>query len=174
MAKMDTLPAREIKGQVIAYFTRKGWSALDEITLPNKRRLDVCAVGPGGGLIGVETKVSEADLRQDEKWVDYLQFVDTFYFCIPEHLPAKFVHENVGLLVQAKGKVTLKRLCPRSLLSEQRRVEMISFLAGVAVARYTATKEFRDYHNCDGKEGGGGGPNAAPQGIGPTQAGECQ
>jgi len=60
-----------------------GYSPILEFTLPNGRRLDVAAIGPGGEILGVEIKVALADLRGDSKWPDYLEYCDLFYFAIP-------------------------------------------------------------------------------------------
>ena len=45
-----------------------GYAPVLEFTLPNGRRLDVAAIGPGGEILGVEIKVALADLRGDTKW----------------------------------------------------------------------------------------------------------
>ena len=67
----------------------EGYSPILEFTLPNGRRLDVAAIGPGGEMLGVEIKVALADLRGDGKWPEYLDYCDLFYFAIPPDFPAR-------------------------------------------------------------------------------------
>ena len=43
---------------------QEGYSPILEFTLPNGRRLDVAAMGPGGEMLGVEIKVALADLQR--------------------------------------------------------------------------------------------------------------
>lgn len=147
---MDTLPARELKHRVCAWLTSRGWATLDEVTLPNRRRLDVCAVDPYGGIVGIETKVAEGDLRQDFKWTDYLGYVDTLYFALPSHLPRAFVQTDVGLIVSDPKKTKLVRLAPRGMLRDERRLEMLTFFARVAATRIMQSSEYIAYHNVDG------------------------
>jgi hypothetical protein len=149
---MDTLPAREIKHRICAYFTAKGWAALDEFTLPNKRRLDVCAIGPHGSIIGVETKVSEGDLRQDEKFTDYIQYTDKLYFAIPSGLPAQFVHENIGLIISDAGKTHITRPSPINFMHMRERLLILSLFASVASKRIMQSSDYIAYHNADRQE----------------------
>src|SRR6201746_598920 len=76
-----------------------GYSPILEFTLPNGRRLDVAAIGPGGEILGVEIKVALADLRGDTKWPAYLDYCDLFYFAIPPDFPPEHVPAETGLIV---------------------------------------------------------------------------
>lgn len=152
MAKMDTLPARQLKLRVCLLLVSKGFYPIDELTLPNKRRLDVCGVDARGGIIGVETKVAEGDLRQDEKWTDYLSWVDTFYFAINQDLPQQFVHNNVGLIISNKRGAWIVRTCPRSHLATDRRIEMLAYFAKICSQRLRDGTDWKTYHNAAQEE----------------------
>ena len=52
--------------------------------LPNGRRADLFAIGPKGQLVIVEIKVARADLLGDQKWTDYLDYCDFFYWAVPQ------------------------------------------------------------------------------------------
>ena len=54
--------------------------------LPNGRRADLMAIGPKGELTIVEIKVSKADLLGDQKWIDYLDYCDRFFWAVPQAL----------------------------------------------------------------------------------------
>lgn len=64
-----------------------GWAGLREVPLPNGRRADVQALGPGGRIGIVEIKVSMADLLGDAKWPDYLPWCDRFWWAVPPGFP---------------------------------------------------------------------------------------
>ena len=86
--------AEEVARGVSRLLLEEGYSPILEFTLPNGRRLDVAAIGPGGEMLGVEIKVALADLQGDTKWPEYLDYCDLFYFAIPpdfppEHVPAR-------------------------------------------------------------------------------------
>src|SRR5258706_15111637 len=84
---------------VIRLMLAEGYSTILEFTLPNGRRLDVAAIGPGGEMLGVEIKVALADLRGDSKWPEYLDYCDLFYFAIPPDFPDEHVPLETGLIV---------------------------------------------------------------------------
>ena len=77
------LVARDVARGVTRLFFRSEWFALCEVPLPNGRRADMVAIGPRGQLVIVEIKVSRADLLGDQKWTDYLDYCDLFYWAVP-------------------------------------------------------------------------------------------
>ena len=79
--------AAEVARGVSRLLLEEGYSPVLEFTLPNGRRLDVAAIGPGGEMLGVEIKVALADLKGDTKWPEYLDYCDLFYFAIPPDFP---------------------------------------------------------------------------------------
>ena len=82
-AMISTSTALDVARGVSRLLLDDGYAPILEFTLPNGRRLDVAAIGPGGEILGVEIKVALADLRGDSKWPDYLEYCDLFYFAIP-------------------------------------------------------------------------------------------
>ncbi|HMH66002.1 MAG TPA: MmcB family DNA repair protein, partial [Rhizomicrobium sp.] len=65
---ISTSTAAEVARGVSRLLLLQGYAPILEFTLPNGRRLDVAAIGPGGEILGVEIKVALADLRGDGKW----------------------------------------------------------------------------------------------------------
>ena len=57
--------------------------ALCEVPLPNGRRADMMAIDAKGLITIVEIKVSRADLLGDQKWPDYLDYCDRFFWAVP-------------------------------------------------------------------------------------------
>src|ERR1700753_810620 len=91
--------AAEVARGVSRLLLEEGYSPILEFTLPNGRRLDVAAIGPGGEMLGVEIKVALADLKGDAKWPEYLDYCDLFYFAIPPDFPEEHVPHQTGLIV---------------------------------------------------------------------------
>ena len=115
-----------------------GYSPILEFTLPNGRRLDVAAIGPGGAILGVEIKVALADLRGDTKWPEYLDYCDLFYFAIPPDFPPEHVPPETGLIVADRyGGEILKPAQTQALHASRRKAVTISF-ANVAAMRLSS------------------------------------
>ena len=106
----------------------QGYSPILEFTLPNGRRLDVAAIGPGGEMLGVEIKVALADLRGDNKWPEYLDYCDLFYFAIPPDFPDEHVPRQTGLIVADRyGGSIVKEAEAQSLHPSRRKAVTVSF-----------------------------------------------
>ena len=126
---------------VFRLLLQEGYSPILEFTLPNGRRLDVAALGPGGEMLGVEIKVALADLRGDQKWPEYLDYCDLFYFAIPPDFPPEHVPAETGLMVADRyGGAIIKSAEIQSLNAARRKSVTISF-AKVAAERLAAVME---------------------------------
>src|SRR3984957_2765544 len=120
-------PAEVARG-VFRLLLQEGYSPLLEFTLPNGRRLDVAALGPGGEMLGVEIKVALADLKGDGKWPEYLDYCDLFYFAIPPDFPDEHVPQQTGLIVADRyGGSIVKQAEVQSLHASRRKAVTISF-----------------------------------------------
>ena len=51
--------------------------------MKNNRRADVGGLDGRGKFIIIEIKTSTVDFRADQKWPEYLDFFDVFYFVVP-------------------------------------------------------------------------------------------
>ena len=75
-------------------FCRRDLFAICEVPLPNGRRADMMAIDAKGSLTIVEIKVAKADLVNDAKWTDYLDYCDHFFWAVPPYLAAILEHER--------------------------------------------------------------------------------
>lgn len=84
-----------LKQAVVGYYAHKTFSCYVELgVVPwGKRRLDVFAMNTKGLFIGVEIKSCVADFKNDDKWQEYLEHVNFFYFCVTEPVYAKLEKE---------------------------------------------------------------------------------
>ena len=120
---------------------QEGFSPILEFTLANGRRLDVAALGPDGTMLGVEIKVSVADLKGDMKWPEYLEYCDLFYFAIPPDFPDEFVPTTPGLIVADRYGGAIVRPSQRSQLHASRRKAVTLNFAKVAAERLATVLE---------------------------------
>ncbi len=135
---ISTSTAAEVARGVSRLLIQEGYSPILEFTLPNGRRLDVAAIGPGGEMLGVEIKVALADLRGDGKWPEYLDYCDLFYFATPPDFPPEHVPAQTGLIVADRyGGAIVKPAEGRSLHASRRKAVTISF-AKTAAERLSA------------------------------------
>ncbi|HUE66216.1 MAG TPA: MmcB family DNA repair protein [Rhizomicrobium sp.] len=133
--------AAEVARGVSRLLLDEGYSPILEFTLPNGRRLDVAAIGPGGEILGVEIKVALADLKGDSKWPEYLDYCDLFYFAIPPDFPPEHVPQQLGLIVADRyGGATIKKAEAQTLHASRRKAVTIS-LARTAADRLSRTLE---------------------------------
>lgn len=120
---------------------QEGYSPILEFTLANGRRLDVAALGPDGTMVGVEIKVAIADLKGDQKWPDYLEFCELFYFAVPPDFPEELVPETTGLIIADRFGGAIVRPSPRTPLHASRRKAVTLSFARTAAERLAQTHE---------------------------------
>ena len=134
--------AAEVARGVFRLLMQEGYSPILEFTLPNGRRLDVAALGPGGEMLGVEIKVALADLRgRCNKWPEYLDYCELFYFAIPPDFPPEHVPPQTGLIIADRyGGAIVKQAEAQSLNASRRKAVTVSF-AKTAAERLAALME---------------------------------
>jgi hypothetical protein len=114
----------------------RGYSPLLEFTLPNGRRLDVAAISDTGEIAAVEIKVSLADFRADETWVEYLEYCDRYYFAVPDGFPHEILPDAHGLIVADRFGAAIVREAPHSPITAARRKSLLIRFARTAAERF--------------------------------------
>ena len=114
----------------------RGYSPLLEFTLPNGRRMDVAAISDAGEIAAVEIKVSLADFRADEKWTEYLEYCDRYYFAVPDGFPHEVLPDAHGLIVADKFGAAIVREAPHSPITAARRKSLLIRFARTAAERF--------------------------------------
>ncbi len=115
----------------------RGYSPLLEFTLPNGRRLDVAAISDAGEIVAVEIKVSLADFRADEKWREYLEYCDRYYFAVPDGFPHEVLPDAHGLIVADKFGGAIVREAQHSPIMAARRKSLLIRFGRTAAERVT-------------------------------------
>ena len=123
------------------HLAQAGFSTLTELILPNGRRVDVIGIDRAGSVVVVEIKCSVADFRGDEKWPEYREYCDRFYFAVPEGFPTELVHENCGLYVaDSYGAVQIRESDEVAVQPARRRALLLRF-ATIAADRLNAADD---------------------------------
>jgi len=101
--------------------------------------LDIAALAPDGSIIGVEIKVSLADLRADGKWRDYVAYCDLFFFAAPPEFPQAALPSDTGLIVADRFGGAIVRESPKATVAPARRRALTLKFAMVAAERLART-----------------------------------
>lgn len=129
------LPGERLARGVARALAARGFAVLTEFILANGRRADVFGIGRDGGVVIVEVKSSVADFRADEKWPDYLEYCEQFFFAVPEGFPEELLPVDVGLLIADDFDAVPRREAPVMELSAARRRAVTLRFARAAAAR---------------------------------------
>jgi hypothetical protein len=128
------LAAQDVARGVTRLFFRQDLFAMCEVPLPNGRRADMMAICGKGTLTIVEIKVSRADLLGDQKWPDYLDYCDRFYWAVPAGFGLdpfegpNFRPDCCGLIVADRYDAAVVRQAPtRALAAARRKAETLRF-----------------------------------------------
>jgi hypothetical protein len=128
------LAARDVARGVTRMFFNQDIFAICEVPLRNGRRADMMAIDASGTITIVEIKVSRADLMGDQKWVDYLDFCDRFFWAVPAGFDLKpfeaecFQPGLCGLLVADRyDAAVVREPLLRKLPGARRKVEILRF-----------------------------------------------
>jgi hypothetical protein len=106
-----------------------------EFTLSTGRRIDVAALDRRGQLLFVEIKSSLADFRADEKWPEYLEFCDQFYFAVGPDFPTHVLPQSWGLIIADRYGGEILRPSPVQKLNGSRRKAVTLEFARASASR---------------------------------------
>ncbi|NJM50296.1 MAG: MmcB family DNA repair protein [Sphingomonadales bacterium] len=125
-------------------FLRHQITVQSEVCLRNNRRADLMGLNAKGEIIVVEIKCARADLLGDQKWTDYLDYCDRFYWAVPSGFDWKvmegeaFLPQRTGLIVADAYDAQIIRPAALHALNVARRKTETQRLARLAMRRLTA------------------------------------
>lgn len=134
------LAATEIARGVMRLFSDLGYAALQEFPLRVKRRADIVALNDAGEIIIVEVKSCRADFRADQKWPEYLEFCDRFFFAVAPDFPRDILPADCGLIIADRhGGAIVRDRAATPLNGNRRRAQIlqIALTASQRLARVT-------------------------------------
>jgi hypothetical protein len=106
-----------------------------EVPLANGRRADVLGVGPKGEIWIIEIKSSLIDLQVDQKWPNYKDFCDRFFFAKPPELDPDIFPASEGLMVADGHDAAILRMAGEEPLPGARRKAVMLKLARLGADR---------------------------------------
>ncbi len=127
------LIAQDVARGVTRMFFNQDMFAICEVPLRNGRRADMVAIDGAGTITIVEIKVSRADLMGDQKWTEYLDYCDRFFWAVPPHLARildqeRYLPGEVGLIVADRyDAAVVREPSYRKLAAARRKVETLRF-----------------------------------------------
>ena len=133
MSVADIAP--QIARGIGRHFRALGHATLVEFSLPDGRRADVFAIDDKGGISIIEIKSCLIDFRTDQKWQDYLDWCDRFYFAVTIDFPREVIPPEPGLIVADAYGAEVLRPSPGGLLASARRRSLLLRFAAKAASR---------------------------------------
>jgi len=122
-------------------FLRHQITVQPEVSLRNNRRADLMGLTIKGEIIIVEIKCSRADLLGDQKWPEYLEYCDRFFWAVPAgfdigplHSDA-FMPERAGLIIADAYDAEIARPAALVPVAPARRKTETQRLARLAMRR---------------------------------------
>ncbi len=112
-----------------------GFASLSEFTLANGRRADTVGIARDGEIWIVEIKSSVADFLSDQKWRDYLEFADRFFFAVRPDFPNDLLPAECGLILADRYGGEIIRTAPVHSLAPARRKAITLKFARFAAIR---------------------------------------
>lgn len=113
----------------------RGFASLVEFPLPCARRADVLGFDDAGGIVIVEVKSGVPDFRADQKWPEYRDWCDTFYFAVDDAFPTELIPDECGLFIADAFGAALIRESPVIRLAGARRNGLIRRAAILSARR---------------------------------------
>lgn len=122
-------------------FLRNQIMVQPEVSLRNNRRADLMGINAKGEIILVEIKCARADLLSDQKWPEYLEFCDRFFWAVPAGFDLGPLHgeifmpERAGLIIADAYDAEIARPAALVPLAAARRKTETQRLARLAMRR---------------------------------------
>ena len=133
--------AQAVARGVARMFLRYDVLLLPEVSLRNKRRADLMGIDAKGQIVIVEIKVARSDLLGDNKWTEYLEYCDRFYWALPIGFDASpvdgpdFLPERTGVIIADAYDAEMVRPAATNALAPARRKTETMLLARRAMRR---------------------------------------
>ena len=122
-------------------FMRNQIMVQPEVSLRNNRRADLMGLTSKGEIIIVEIKCSRADLLGDQKWPEYLEYCDRFFWAVPAGFDIgplhneSFMPERAGLIIADAYDAEIARPAALAPVAAARRKTETQRLARLAMRR---------------------------------------
>lgn len=140
----QSLNALMVRQGVERYLRNLGYSCLAELTLASGRRCDLICLSPKASFVIIEVKSSVEDFRVDNKWPEYQQYCDSFYFATHSGVPAEIFPENTGLIIADMYGAEIIREAESIAMSAASRKALLLRYARVATQRLGLVSQYAE------------------------------
>ena len=120
---------------------------IPEFTLPNGRRADLIGMDSKGKIVIIEIKSSIEDFKVDEKWPEYKEFCDLFYFASHSNVPVEIFPEHEGFILADRYGCELIRQSDENKLSAATRKALTIRFARTAAQRMNIFANYQGVEN---------------------------
>ncbi len=118
-----------------------GFTTIQELVPARGLRVDLMALGKKGEVWIVECKSGRADFRADNKWHEYLDWCDRFFWAVADDFPIEIIPDNTGLIVADAYGGEILRMGPEEKLAPARRKTVVHKFAQTAARRLQALND---------------------------------
>lgn len=116
------ITAADIARGTLRLLAQMNHRGVTELPLTNNRRCDIAALGPKGEVSIIEIKSGRADFMTDQKWPEYLDHCERFYFAVAPDFPIDILPEAHGLIIaDGFGGDIVHDVEPRTLAPARRK-----------------------------------------------------
>lgn len=127
--------AASVQRGVCRMLLNAGHMSIPEFQLASGRRADVMSIDKKGNIWIVEIKSSLADFQVDQKWPEYLDYCDQFFFARPVDLDENIFPQKAGLIVADSYGAEITRSPEVQKLTAARRKAVTLLAARTAALR---------------------------------------
>lgn len=140
--QIDTLkPGQLLARGVCRHLLDHNFVSVEELVPTSGLRVDVMALGPKGEIWVIECKSSRADFQSDQKWHNYLEWCDRFFWAVDSDFPVDLLPDQSGLIIGDQYGAEILRMAPEDKLAPARRKVMIQKFARHAALRAHAARD---------------------------------
>jgi hypothetical protein len=125
----------KISRGVMRHFAQIGLSSLSEFSPTRGLRVDIVALGPSDEIWIVECKSGKNDFKSDNKWHNYLDWCDRYFWAVDAEFPIDILPYDTGLIIADPYDASILREAPLNKVSVVRRKKLIKSIAKSACNR---------------------------------------
>ena len=125
----------KISRGVMRHFAQIGLSSLSEFSPIRGLRVDIVALGPSDEIWIVECKSGKNDFKSDNKWHNYLDWCDRYFWAVDAEFPIDILPYDTGLIIADPYDASILREAPLNKVSAARRKKLIKSIAKSACNR---------------------------------------
>jgi hypothetical protein len=124
-----------IQRGVTRHFHQNDVALLPEMVLDNGRRADLVGIDGKGRVVVIEIKSSVEDFRVDQKWPQYRDYCDLFYFASHNKVPQEIFPQDEGFILADNYGAEIIREANEAKISAARRKKLTLGFARTSALR---------------------------------------